>query len=96
MLHGAPDPHVRGDPSKTASLAQQAMRLDLDEEVLQGILRSARSGSKSVHVSFGKSIVNRFTGSLLLFGSPTITVTIDTPLWDSVQAISCHYSAYTH
>ena len=84
MLHGAPGPHARGDPSKTALLAQQAMRLDLDEGVLQGILRSARSGSKGVHVSFGKSIVIDSLQVSYCSRVTTITVTIDTPLWNSL------------
>ncbi|KAL8831898.1 MAG: hypothetical protein Q9191_000611 [Dirinaria sp. TL-2023a] len=56
-FQGSPAPLIHGDGlPKTASTVKQAMRLDLDEGVLQGILRTARSGGKGVHVSFGKSI----------------------------------------
>ena len=58
-LHGSLAPRIHSDGApKTTSKVKQAMRLDLDEGVVQGILRTARSGGKGVHVSFGKSIVN--------------------------------------
>lgn len=56
-FHGSPALHFHSDGApKTISKVKQAMRLDLDEGILQGILRTARSGGKGVHVSFGKSI----------------------------------------
>jgi len=51
------------DVSKTGGRVQQAMRLDLEDGVLQNILRSARSGGKGVNLSFGKTIVQSFTKS---------------------------------
>jgi len=44
--------------SKTGERVQQAMRLDLEDGVLQNLLRSARSGGKGVNLSFGKTIVH--------------------------------------
>ena len=50
--------HVHGeDDPKPAVKPMQAMRLELEEGVLDNILRSARSGGKGVHLSFGKTIV---------------------------------------
>lgn len=46
------------DISRTGARVQQAMRLDLEDGVLQNILRSARSGGKGVNLSFGKTIVH--------------------------------------
>lgn len=51
--------------SKTGARVQQAMRLDLEDAVLQNILRSARSGGKGVNLSFGKNIVRFFNNKFL-------------------------------
>ena len=85
-LLGAPGSNTDNDVSKAGGKVQQAMRLDLEEGVLQNILRSARSGGKGVHVSFGKTIVGLFT-ILLLFPSAILTLTIDTQLREQIEAI---------
>ena len=37
----------------------QAMRLDLEDGVLEEILQASRSGRKGVHISFGKTVVSQ-------------------------------------
>lgn len=50
--------HVHGeDDSKPAVKPLQAMRLELEDGVLDNIVRTARSGGKGVHLSFGRTIV---------------------------------------
>jgi len=58
-----PGMNAHDDNTKTGGRVQQAMRLDLEDGVLQNILRSARSGGKGVNLSFGKTIVHSFTKS---------------------------------
>lgn len=60
-LLGSPGTKDYNDVSKIGGRVPQAMRLDLDDGVLQNILRTARSGGKGVHLSFGKTIVHSFT-----------------------------------
>jgi len=60
-----PGPSRHDDFTINGGRVQQAMRLDLEDGVLQNILRSARSGGKGVNLSFGKTIVHSFTKSYL-------------------------------
>ena len=55
---GAPRSALGEDGSSTSPKPLQAMRLELDAGVLDNIIRSARSGGKGVHMSFGKTIVS--------------------------------------
>ena len=57
-LNGAPGFRPGGSANKPSSKPLQAMRLELEDGVLDNILRSARSGGKGVHLSFGKTIVS--------------------------------------
>ena len=57
-LSGAPGSRPGGAANKPPSKPLQAMRLELEDGVLDNILRSARSGGKGVHLSFGKTIVS--------------------------------------
>ena len=57
-LLGAPRSAASEDGSSTSPKPLQAMRLELDAGVLDNIIRSARSGGKGVHMSFGKTIVS--------------------------------------
>ena len=56
-LFGAPG-SVQGEDVVKPLKPLQAMRLELEAGVLDNILRSARSGGKGVHLSFGKTIVS--------------------------------------
>lgn len=58
-LHGAPGSARSEDTSKPPSMPLQAMRLELEHGVLDNVLRTAQSGGKGVHLSFGKTIVSR-------------------------------------
>jgi len=58
-----PGMNAHDDITKTGGRVQQAMRLDLEDGVLQNILRSARSGGKGVNLSLGKTIVRSFSKS---------------------------------
>ena len=60
----------------------QAMRLELEEGILENILRSARSGGKGVHLSFGKTIVSECLKSSL--STLVLTFYIDSRLRKSV------------
>ena len=84
-LLGSPGLGTDNDASTTGGAVPQAMQLDLEEGVLQNILRSARSGGKGVHVSFGKTIVSPFTVFVLFY--PRLNLTIDTQFWESIEAI---------
>ena len=57
-LNGAPGFRPGGSANKTSPKPLQAMRLELEDGVLDNILRTARSGGKGVHLSFGKTIVS--------------------------------------
>ena len=57
-LLGAPGSAVGEDGSSTSPKPLQAMRLELEAGILDNIIRSARSGGKGVHMSFGKTIVS--------------------------------------
>ena len=58
-LNGAPGFRPGGSTNKPTLKPLQAMRLELEDGVLDNILRTARSGGKGVHLSFGKTIVSR-------------------------------------
>ena len=80
------------DGSSSAKAVPQAFRLDLEDGVLQNILRSARSGGKGVHVSFGKTIVGPFTTSLVL-SELTMALTIDFEFRQQIKAIDRYNTA---
>ena len=56
-LNGAPGFRPGGSANKPPLKPLQAMRLELEDGVLDNILRTAQSGGKGVHLSFGKTIV---------------------------------------
>ena len=53
--------------AKLKAVPAQAMLLELDDNVLHEILRSARHGGKGVNLAFGKSIVRIALFTQLLF-----------------------------
>ena len=51
------DSETQHGPPKAGDKPIQVMQLDLTDDMLQEILRSARHGGKGVNMSFGKMIV---------------------------------------
>ena len=51
------DSEIENGPPKADTKPVQIMQLDLTDDMLQEILRSARHGGKGVNMSFGKMIV---------------------------------------
>ena len=56
VLAGAPSSNTANDPSAETK-PPQAMRLDLEDGVLEEILKASRNDGKGVHISFGKTVV---------------------------------------
>ena len=56
VLAGAPSSN-NAKGSSAGTKPQQAMRLDLEDGVLDEILKASRNNGKGVHISFGKTVV---------------------------------------
>ena len=56
VLTGTPSSNSSNGPS-AGTKPQQAMRLDLEDGVLEEILKASRNSGKGVHISFGKTVV---------------------------------------
>ena len=95
VLHGAPGSAQSESASKPSVKPLQAMRLELEDDVLDHIIRSAQSGGKGVHMSFGKNIVRIF---LLVPTSDLLRLTLltDPRLRKQIQTIDRHSSADTN
>ncbi len=64
VLAGAPSFNTANGPS-AGTKPPQAMRLDLEDGVLEDILKASRNDGKGVHISFGKTVVCLEEESLL-------------------------------
>ena len=83
------------DTSKLETKPIQAMQLELTDDVVQEILRSARHSGKGMNMSFGKTIVSSVT-TLLTSVSAIDTISIDSSLWEQVTSSRCKHLPFAY